>query len=72
MNYIKKLQHEVMSLQDTERVVHEEITRFMVFLMSDKFTGGDMLNYINTSDVIAEMQVLRDLLNSGIDRDYEV
>ena len=66
MNYIKQLQADNNTLANQINNTDHAINEFRIFLNSPKFTGTDLdgsrKDYINTSDVLAELLILRDKL----------
>lgn len=69
MNYIKSLQAENAELKNRVKKLDEEITQFIVFLNSPKFTGieqngtgaGDRKDWIATGDVIMRLREMRNI-----------
>ena len=66
MNYIKRLQEETESFSSQINHADYAINDFRIFLQSSKFTGTDLdgsrKDYISTSDVMAQLQIIRNSL----------
>lgn len=66
MNYIKVLQSKVAARDGAIEEAQQQITEFIAFLHSDKFTGvesdGGRKDWIATGDVIHQLTNLREAL----------